>query len=107
MAAQGFKSEHFSDENGNPVGGTTYGVGFTIGWQRGPLIVDGVCKSPNGAFVEDVLAAVIDRIEFYQETKFKSAYNGSALVALRTAMSFLQNRTADRANRGVEGTHEV
>ena len=33
---------HTSDEQGRPAGGTTMGRGFTIYWQNGPLMVDGV-----------------------------------------------------------------
>lgn len=31
------QSHHFTDADGNPSGGTTYGNGFAIGWQNGPL----------------------------------------------------------------------
>lgn len=107
MSAQGFKSEHFNDKNGNPAGGTTYGVGFAIGWQRGPLSVDGKRKEPNGAFVEDVILAAIDRLEFYQDSKFCCESNAAALRHLAKAVQELNNRTANRLKRGVEGTHEV
>jgi hypothetical protein len=30
-------ANHFSDADGNPAGGTTFGQGFCIGWQNGPL----------------------------------------------------------------------
>ena len=30
-------SHNYFDEDGNPYGGTSYGVGFTISWQRGAL----------------------------------------------------------------------
>ena len=44
-------SNHFSDGNGNPAGGTTYGNGFAIGWQNGPLGRGPDRIEPNGAFV--------------------------------------------------------
>ena len=51
---QGFKSEHWNDENGSPAGGCSYGTGWVISWQNGPLGRGNERKEPNGAFVEDV-----------------------------------------------------
>lgn len=98
---------HNVDEDGNPAGGYTSGVGFSISWQNGPLNVDGVRKEPNGAFVEDVIAAAINRIEFYQGSKFHSLHNASALGHLYAAAEVLAERTRDRLARGVEGSHQV
>ena len=50
-------NEHWVDENGNPAGGITQGVGFTISWQNGPLGTGEERKEPNGAFVENVILA--------------------------------------------------
>lgn len=100
-------SNHFTDKDGRPAGGTTYGEGFAIGWQNGPLVVDGERQQQNGAFVEDVIRAAIDRIEHYQTTEFRSHYNSSALIALQAALDHLKARTYDREQRGVEGTHEA
>lgn len=99
-------SNHFTDSNGNPAGGTTYGRGFAIGWQNGPLVDDGERISANGAFVEDIIKAAIDRIQHYQSTRFKSGYNENALLALNRALDHLAGRTKDREARGVEGTHQ-
>ena len=101
----GIHSEHWDDANGNPCGGNTFGNGFAIGWQHGPLGRGTERKEPNGAFVEDVLAAVIDRIEYYQRGKFASTFNEAALRHLRDAATALNNRTKDRETRSVEGTH--
>ena len=98
---------HISDEQGRPAGGQTTGRGFTIDWQNGPLAVDGVRREPNGAFVEDVLAAVIGRIEFYQASQFACDENADALHALKAAARRLDDRTKARQARGVEGTHAV
>ena len=102
-----FIENHFVDSEGRPAGGTTYGQGFAIGWQNGPLAVDGVRRDPNGAFVEDVLAAVIGRIEFYQASRFACQENADALDALKVAAKRLDDRTKNRTARGVEGTHAV
>lgn len=94
-----------SDEQGRPAGGCTHGRGFTIAWQDGPLAVDGARREPNGAFVEDVIAAAIGRIEFYQASPFACQENADALDALKAAAERLEMRTMKRIARGVEGTH--
>lgn len=123
----GFSSEHWNDLEGRPAGGNTYGTGFAISWQNGPLgactcptdnveiahaarngvHLRGLCerKQPNGAFVEDVIAAAKDRIECYQRSDFANEYNAEAIVHLEAALRILNARTAAREARGVEGTH--
>jgi len=101
----GFVSNHWNDENGNPAGGTTSGRGFTIGWQNGPLGRGADRKEPNGAFVEDVIAACADRIRYYQDSGFACDRNAEALNHLEAVLDDLRARTADRENRNVEGTH--
>jgi hypothetical protein len=100
-----FKSEHWNDANGNPEGGTSFGNGFAIGWQHGPLGRGLDRREPNGAFVEDVLDAVADRIRHYQASRFKSDYNAVALEHIEAALALLDQRTKDREAREVEGTH--
>lgn len=109
MALQGHYAEHWLDENGNPAGGVSTGRGFTISWQNGPLrgVSENRRREPNGAFVEDVLQAVIGRIEFYQASRFACEENADALIALRIAAKRLDDRTKDREARRVEGTHAV
>lgn len=99
------EQKHTTDENGNPAGGTTTGVGFVINWQDGPLRVGGERRDPNGAFVEDVIVAAIGRIQYYQLSKFHCLHNAIALGHLRAALEVLKERTQDREDRGVEGTH--
>ena len=96
---------HLSDDNGNPTGGATSGVGMRIDWQDGPLGRGADRKEPNGAFVEGVVAAAIGRMQFYQASKFACRENAVALTHLETALLWLQKRTADRDAREVEGTH--
>lgn len=102
---QGFFSEQWLDGNKNPAGGVSSGRGFTISWQNGPLGRDNERKEPNGAFVEDVLAAVADRLEFYQRSKFNCADNAEALEHIYKAAECLDRRTKEREARKVEGTH--
>lgn len=102
---QRIASEHRLDENGKPAGGTTTGTGITIEWQNGPLSVDGVRLEPSGAFVEGVIAAALDRLEFYQSGEFRCRENALAITKLEEALHWCQHRTAAREARGVEGTH--
>lgn len=103
---QEFKSEHWVDASGNPAGGVLSGIGICVSWQNGPLGRGSDRREPNGAFVETVIAAAIDRLEFYQKSKFACSANGNAIEYLSRALMFLEQRTADREAREVEGTHE-
>lgn len=101
----GHFEEHWSDDKGRPAGGVSTGRGFTISWQNGPLNRGAERREPNGAFVEDVLQAIIGRIEFYQRSEFNCQENEIALRHLYEAATALDSRTKDREKRGVEGTH--
>ena len=100
-----FQDEHWVDSNDNPAGGMSTGIGFTISWQNGPLGMGITRKPPNGAFVETVLQAVKQRIEFYQEGMFKCEENEKAIYNIQRALDVLDSRTKNRQKRGVEGTH--
>jgi len=102
---QYIKSDNFNDSEGNPAGGKTMGTGINIDWQNGPLGRGVERIEPNGAFVEGVIEAAIDRIQYYQDSKFNCRENAIALTHLETALLWLNKRTADRENRNVEGTH--
>jgi hypothetical protein len=97
--------DHKLDEQGRPAGGITDGRGFTITWQDGPLAADGVRREPNGAFVEDVIAAALGRIKFYQASPFTCRENALVITKLEEALHWLDHRTKAREARGVEGTH--
>lgn len=103
---QEWTSEHWSDDNGNPAGGVSNGVGFCVSWQNGPLGRGDERRKPNGAFVETMLEVVKDRLEYYQKSKFACQRNADAITAIDAALSFLRARTADREARDVEGTHK-
>lgn len=97
---------HNVDEDRRPAGGMARGVGIKIDWQNGPLMVDGERLEPNGAFVEDVILAVISRIKHYQASDFHCIENAVALGHLLAAFEVLEERTRGRERRGVEGTHQ-
>lgn len=104
--------QNVSDPDGNPAGGSVKGVGLEIEWQNGPLgpsYPGDVRKVANGAFVETVLAAVLQRIEYYQtakDGKFKCRENAIAITKIEEALLWLDKRTKDREVRGVEGTYQ-
>jgi hypothetical protein len=100
---------HHRTDNGAPAGGQTWGQGFAIAWQDGPLGAphDPERKRPNGAFVEDIIEAVIDRINQYQNSKFRCDENEEALAYLYKARLALDARTQKRISENKEGTHEV
>lgn len=102
-----FTAENRLDENGNPAGGFVEGVGLRIDWQDGPLGRGADRIPPNGAFVETVLAAALQRIQHYNDTQFRCRENSLAITHIEEAMHWLQARTADRERRAVEGTHST
>lgn len=104
---QPIKQEHWNDSDGNPAGGATFGAGFAISWQNGPLGRGDQRREPNGAFVEGVIAAAIGRIEWYQSGRFACQSNAVALERLQQALAALESRTQGREERQVEGTHAV
>ncbi|KKM95815.1 hypothetical protein LCGC14_1184370 [marine sediment metagenome] len=108
---QEFTATNDVDEDGLPAGGNVTSIGLSIEWQKGPLGEEGVDRlAPNGAFVETLIAAALQRIEWYQEVndgKFECAENSFAIGHLRDALDELNERTKDRQARGVEGTHKA
>lgn len=120
---------HRNDPNGNPAGGRSTGTGILIDWQDGPLgrhagqctpgvvsgtgeksggCVEGCTRKPqNGAFVEGVIDAAINRLEYYQASKFDCLENQIAISNLRSALAVLNLRTQIREIKGVEGTHHA
>lgn len=97
---------NLNDENGNPAGGKVRGRGLTIYWQNGSLGRGDDRLEPNGAFVETVIDAAKQRIEYYQQSNFKCRENALAITKLEEALHWLNSRTQRRENQGVEGTHK-
>jgi len=73
-----------------------------IRFQNGPLQEVGA----NGISNEALLAVVIDRMRGFESGQFACRENALALNKLEEAMMWLQKRTRDRMDRGVEGTHQ-
>ena len=90
-------------DTGNHDGGVSYGEGFCISWQRGPLKEAG----RNGAFLIDVLGACRSQLQHYQSGKFACDENQSALEHLDQAILNLESRLNRREQEGKLGTTEV
>lgn len=107
------------DENENPSGGyvrllkpnamSEDDIMLLINWQDGPRGQEGTDEllPPNGAFVEDVLWAALQRLEFFNESKYRDRANSIAITKIEEALQALKNRQLERSYRGVEGKHEV
>ena len=68
---------------------------------------DGLLKDGrNGLTVEEAIAQIAKRIWFYN-SKVPCKENEQAIVALNDALYYLEQRTKDRKERGVEETYEV
>ena len=91
-----------NSHEGMPYGGRANGIGIIVKFQTGP--VDG---QNNGCFVEDLLIVAKERLEYYQKSKFKCDANQKAIEGIMTAINALENRTKERTERGVEGTHNT
>lgn len=104
---QELEFENSMDQYGFPSGGFVRGVGIRIEWQNGPLGRGDDRKEPNGAFVEGVISAVLQRLQHYQVSSFKCAENEFAIAGLEGALRSLEARTKERDLRKVEGTHVV
>jgi len=73
-----------------------------IQFQNGPINENGI----NGVTQEALIAICIDRLRSFQAGPFSCRENAIALTHLETALLWLQKRTLDRIQRGVEGTHQ-
>lgn len=95
------------DGDGNPAGGIVSGIGIRIEWQDGPL--GRPPQKPTGAFVEDVIEAARQRLQFYQEAsggKYACGENFRAITKLTEALNWLASRRIEREARDVQGLHK-
>lgn len=105
MDNQTFSAKNITVD-GKPAGGYVEGKGLRIDWQDGPLGRGDDRIEPNGAFVETVLRAALQRIEYYNEGQFRCRENSLAATKVEEALLWLGARTARREAENVEGTHE-
>lgn len=97
------------DKDGNPASGYAHGVGMSVVFQDGPRgkLNDGTLAPASGAFVEDLLVAAMQRLAFFQQTKFAHDKNAEAIEHLHRAIDALDSRAKERARRGVLGENTV
>ena len=77
--------------------------GAVIVFQNGPIGEVGV----NGITHEVLLAILVDRLVGFQCGPYACEANARALALIGEAQRVLKERTTERMNRGVEGTHAV
>lgn len=75
-------------------------TGWRIDFQFGGVLE---AAGVNGVSHEALLAIIIDRLEHFQAGPYPSPRNDMALDACRQALHYLQARTRERIERGVEG----
>lgn len=73
---------------------------MVVSFQNGPISESGV----NGVSNEALLAVVEDRLKCFQSGPYSCRENAVALTKIQEAMMWLQRRTIERMQRGVEGT---
>lgn len=73
-----------------------------VKFQEGPILK----SKPNGCYMEDLLAIVIDRLEGFQSGDYPCRENALALTKIQEAVHWLNHRTNDRIERNVEGRFE-
>jgi len=112
------KSDFTTDQDGNPTGGFTLldlhpgsegtvpaegDLAIRIRWQDGIVGEDG----QTGAFIEDVLEAARQRIQFFNSTRFRCRENSLAITKIEEALQWLDWRTRTRLAEGVENTYQT
>ncbi|MHC5824493.1 MAG: hypothetical protein ACYT04_53805 [Nostoc sp.] len=95
-------NQNWTNGDGTHGGGVSTGTGFTISWQRG-LIKD---AGRNGAFLIEVLESCFSRLEYFQNSAYKSQENIEALDYLEKCIERLKSRIDRRATEGTLGTHQ-
>jgi len=81
------------------IGHDVHGTLLEIVFHTGPFEND----MPKGITGEALLAILIDRLQSFQAGPFNCRENAIAVTHLQDAMHWLQHRTRDRLERGVEG----
>ena len=73
-----------------------------IEWQSGPVKEYGV----NGVQVEQVLQLCINRLESLNKPPYNTRQTSLAITKLQEVVHWLDDRTAERTRRGVEGLNQ-
>jgi hypothetical protein len=110
-------NQNWLTPEGNHDGGVSFGFGYAIAWQRGPVqeeedrdIEAGQVpknNGRNGAFLIEVLKACRHQLSIYQNGKFACEENDKALSALDACIELLEMRRDRRKEEGKLGTTQV
>ncbi|MCG7851268.1 MAG: hypothetical protein MIO92_01965, partial [Methanosarcinaceae archaeon] len=73
-----------------------------VSFQNGVINEAGV----NGCHHEDLLAIVIDRLQYFQKGDFRCRENAVVITKLEEALMWLNYRTKKRQDQGVEGLNK-
>jgi len=92
--------EYYMGRVTDPNTGSPVGEFGAVHFQNGPVKEKGV----NGCQNEDLLLIVVDRLQDFQKGKFACRENALALTKIQEALHWLEARTKERTERGVEGT---
>jgi hypothetical protein len=103
------RCRNWVDKDGNPSSGYAHGIGFSVTFQDGPRGKDdqGQLQPANGAFVEDLLTAAMQRLAFFQNSRFNCSENAEAIEHINKALQALNRRASGRAQRGVLGSNQT
>lgn len=74
--------------------------------EKGATGGGGLIRLNPGTTNEEVLAVLANRLNFLY-TKLPDPHTAEALLCVQKAISELEARTAERKERGVEGTHNA
>jgi hypothetical protein len=94
-------SSHHWEAEGKPDGGVSYGIGFTIAWQRGSLLDNG----RNGAFLIEVLEVCLDELK-HKHKQFPCKENLDAIEYLEKCLLSLNSRLERRKQEGTLYDHK-
>lgn len=86
----------YTIESSNPHLGEQYAE---VNFQKGAIYENKL----NGCQNEDLIAICIDRLQCFQAGDFGCRENAIAITKLQEAMMWLEFRTKQRVERGVEG----
>ncbi|MEA2001443.1 MAG: hypothetical protein U9N84_06100 [Actinomycetota bacterium] len=105
-----------SDADGNPSGGISSIYdredALSTGGSQPPLVEipwqNGIMsEGRNGVVLEDMVEACIQRLRFFQDSKFRCRENALALTKLEEAAQWMRQRQRNRHLQNVQSSYET
>ena len=108
---QTFVAENYTDKEGGPEGGFVSldipsGRILSIVWQNGPLMRGADRREPNGTFVETVIAAAVQRIQYYSASNTTTRPSSGAVRSLSLSHTSKRRSTGSKLARQTESSAE-